>query len=304
MDTTNSDGYAHPLYAASLAEFGNPRYLPACGGWILERQIPGTPYRDAMGLYPLFFCENWDNLIDDFEALRNRYISLSLVIGPFSRFPVDKYRKYFEIFRPYKDHYILDLTLPLDETVSKGHRRSARRALRNLDVEMMISPEIDLDEWVNLYEDLIKRHQIKGIRAFSYRSFEKQIAIPNTVYFRVTNNGNVVGGNIFFIQGDVAYAHLSAFSEEGYKLGAPYAVKWCALQHLSKLVNWVNFGGSTSSSQENLTGLDYFKMGWSNQTGKSYFCGKILDEEKYRITVNQKRILDTNWFPAYRLGDF
>ena len=297
-------GYSHPLYADSLAEFGIPRYLSGCQGWILERQIPGAPYRDAMGLYPLFFCENWENLIDDFEALKNQLVSMSLVIGPFSQFPVEKYSKYFEIFRPYKDHYILDLSLPLDETVSKGHRRSARRALRNLEVEMTVSPDIDLDEWVQLYGDLIRRHQIKGIRAFSHNSFEKQLAIPNTIYFRVTNKGNVVGGNIFLLQDDVAYAHLSAFSDEGYKLGAPYAVKWCALQHLSRLVRWVNFGGSTSSSQEHLTGLDYFKMGWSSQTGKSYFCGKILDEEKYTGLLNRKKAYDTTWFPAYRLGEF
>jgi hypothetical protein len=194
--------------------------------------------------------------------------------------------------------------LPLEETISKGHRRSARRALRNLEVEMLVSPKIDLYEWVQLYEDLIRRHQIKGIRAFSKNSFQKQLAIPNTIYFRVIHKGNVVGGNIFFIQDDVAYAHLSAFSDEGYNLGAPYAVKWFALQQLPQFVQWVNFGGSTNTSQENPTGLDYFKMGWSSQTGKSYFCGKILDEEKYTEMVNRWQAFDTTWFPAYRLGEF
>jgi hypothetical protein len=300
----NQTGYIHPLYAASLAEFGIPHYLSGCGGWILERHIPDTSYLDAIGPYPLFFCEEWGNLVDDFELLKNQLVSISLVIGPFSQFPNEKYSQYFEIFRPYKDHYLLDLSLPLEETVSKGHRRSARRALRNLEVEMLISPEIDLNEWVQLYEDLIRRHQIQGIRAFSKSSFQKQLAIPNTIYFRVIHKGKVVGGNIFFLQDDVAYAHLSAFSDEGYKLGAPYAVKWCALQQLSQFVGWVNFGGSTRSSQENPTGLDYFKMGWSSQTGKSYFCGKILDEEKYTEMVNRRNALDTTWFPAYRLGEF
>ncbi len=304
MYPTNLSGYSNPLYAASLAEFGVPRFLPGCQGWILEREIPGTAYHDAMGLYPLFFCDNWESLIGDLEVLKNQFVSLSLVIGPFSRFPHEEYGQYFEIFRPYKDHYILDLSLPLNDTVSKGHRRSARRALRNLEVEMMVSPDIDLNEWVQLYGDLISRHQIKGIRAFSNNSFEKQLSIPNTIYFRVIHTGNVVGGNIFFLQDDVAYAHLSAFSDEGYKLGAAYAVKWFALQHLSQFVRWVNFGGPTGNNQEQLTGLDYFKMGWSNQTGKSYFCGKILDIDKYTEMVNKRKGFDTTWFPAYRQGDF
>jgi hypothetical protein len=77
MNSTHLTGYSHPLYAASLEEFGIPRYLTGCQGWILERQIPDTLYRDAIGPYPLFFCEDWGNLIGDFEALRkpiNQYI--------------------------------------------------------------------------------------------------------------------------------------------------------------------------------------------------------------------------------------
>ena len=101
----NQTGYIHPLYAASLAEFGIPCYLPGCGGWILERQYRVHPDRDAIGPYPLFFCEEWGNLVDDFEALKNQLVSISLVIGPFSQFPNEKFSQYFEIFRPYKDHY-------------------------------------------------------------------------------------------------------------------------------------------------------------------------------------------------------
>jgi hypothetical protein len=42
------NGYLRPGYAESL-EFGTPRELPRCGGWVLERQIPGFPDQDAMG---------------------------------------------------------------------------------------------------------------------------------------------------------------------------------------------------------------------------------------------------------------
>jgi hypothetical protein len=42
-------GYAHPDYAAALSEFGRLRPLIQSEGWILERKIPGTEARDAMG---------------------------------------------------------------------------------------------------------------------------------------------------------------------------------------------------------------------------------------------------------------
>ncbi len=76
-------GYRHPLYAASLAEHGTPRRLPASDGWILERDIPGFTGRDAMGCYPLFCCGRWDRLADDLRELGDGLVSLTLVTDPF-----------------------------------------------------------------------------------------------------------------------------------------------------------------------------------------------------------------------------
>jgi len=298
------EGYLHPLYAESFSEIGTPLYLPKSKGWLIKRQIPGTNYFDAMGPYPLFFCENWDVLIEDFIGLKNELVSISLVLSPFSDFPINEYQDFFEIFKVYKDHYILDLSLPLNKTISKNKQRNAKRALRNLDVELKVSPNIDLDEWVILYNCLIELHDIDGLRAFSRKSFENQIAIPNTHYFRILHNRKVVGGNLFYIQGDVAYAHLSAFTEEGYELGAAYAVKWVALNHLKKMIRWVNFGGGVDESSEKIGGLDLFKKGWSSSSEKSYFCGKILNKELYEQLSIQKSDNNNQWFPSYRYNDF
>jgi hypothetical protein len=49
---TSVSGYQHLDYADSLREFGLPHFLPASGGWVLKRAIPGYPYQDAMGCYP------------------------------------------------------------------------------------------------------------------------------------------------------------------------------------------------------------------------------------------------------------
>ena len=78
-------GFHHPAYAKSLAEFGHPRLLPNSGGWILERSIPGFPFRDAMGPYPLFCCERWDALPTDMSDLQSDLVSLALVTDPFGR---------------------------------------------------------------------------------------------------------------------------------------------------------------------------------------------------------------------------
>jgi hypothetical protein len=59
VETGSLVGYAHPAYATSLAEFGRPHELIQSSGWILERAVPGTDVRDAMGCYPIFACRDW-----------------------------------------------------------------------------------------------------------------------------------------------------------------------------------------------------------------------------------------------------
>lgn len=298
------EGYLNPLYAESFLEIGQPLYLPRSKGWLIKRQIPGTPFFDAMGPYPLFFCENWDLLVDDLDLFRNELVSISLVIGPLNKLPTSHYSTYFDRFFPYKDHYLLDLTLPLEQTISSGRRKDARRAGRNLSIDYKVSPHIELQEWETLYVNLVERHQITGIRAFSHSGFEKQLSIPGVHFFRAILNGETIGGNLYIIQSDVAYFHLSAFSDEGYKNGAAYAVKWAAIQHFSNRVHWMNLGGSTSNFDGQLSGLDQFKKGWSSGTAKSFYCGKILNQEVYQALVRTNNAQDIERFPAYRHGDF
>jgi len=298
------EGYLHPLYAESFSEFGIPIYLPNAKGWLIKRQIPDTPYFDAMGPYPLFFCEKWKALTTDLDDLKEELVSITLVIAPRSTPSFLNFQSYFNIFRPYKDHYLLDLSLPLNQTISKSKRRNSKKVLNNVDVHLSIAPNIDLESWVNLYNCLIRRHNINGIRAFSRRAFSKQLAIPNTHCFWVSHQGRIVGGNLYYLQGNIAYAHLSAFSEEGYELGAPYAVKWTAIQTLKEKVQWINFGGGTRSNNSQTGGLELFKRGWSSIAMKSYFCGKILIENTYQELVFSKEKTANSWFPAYRNSHF
>ena len=198
----------------------------------------------------------------------------------------------------------MDTQVPIVEAVSKISQIDARRALKDVSVDLVTAPGINLDEWVKLYANLIKRHAIKGIRAFSRDSFAKQIAVPNTHFFRAWYNGRLVAGNLYIIQKDVAYGHLLALTDDGYRLGASHAIMWIAYQHLSKLVRWINLGGSTGSNKGELTGLDKFKMGWTNEIRKSYFCARILDKDKYDVLTSKQTTIIPGWFPAYRMDDF
>jgi hypothetical protein len=297
-------GYLDPLYANSFSEYSVPIYLERSKGWLLKREIQGTNYFDAMGTYPLFCCKDWDNLIADLESLKDNLVCVSFVTDPLAKIGIREFSDYLSIFYPFKDHYVLDLTQPIDQVISSGRRKDARRALRNLDIDIQHSPNIDLDEWIYLYGLLIEKHKIQGIRTFSRKSFEKQLEIPETLYFRALHEGEIVGGKVVLIQNDAAYIHLSAHTNNGYKLDAGYAITWSVINYLKNKVHWINFGGSTNLDNGELDGLAQFKKGWSSEIRKSFFCGKIYNKEQYEEILLLKGINETKWFPAYRFGEY
>lgn len=297
-------GYLHHKYAESLQEFGTPRELPRCAGWVLVRQIPGSPYYDGMGCYPIFACRDWSQLHADLKSLGDDLVTLTLITDPFWGGKLEDLQRCFDLVIPFKEHFVSDLSRPITEIVSKHHRKNARRALRDVCVERCPDPEQFLDEWADLYAVLIKRHDIGGIRAFSRQGFSRQLRVPGMVCFRVVYQDDVVGGNLFYVQGDVAYGHLSAFSPQGYALGASYAVKWAAIEYFADKLRWLTLGAGAGVWGDDSDGLTRFKRGWSTGTRTAYLCGRIFDQGRYSEVVRGKGVPSTGYFPAYRSGEF
>lgn len=297
-------GYLHPGYAESLAEFGTPFELPRCKGWILKRQIPGSSYYDGIGCYPLFTCQDWSKLHFDLKSLENELVSLSLVADPFGKYDLAYLCRCFDKAIPFKEHYIVDFSYPIDIIVSRSHRATVRRALRNIDVVYCPNPILFLDEWVDLFAHLMKKYNITGIKAFSQTAFAKQLSIPGIVMFRAVSKGITVGLDLWYVQGEVAFGHLAAFSPLGYKLRASYATKWYLMHYFSDKVRWLDLGGSPGIRNKGKDGLINFKLGWSTGTLPVYFCTKILNHEQYRNLTKACNAGNTDYFPAYRKGEF
>lgn len=298
-------GYLHPTYAESLAEFGTPRELPRCRGWILERQVPGFSYRDAMGCYPLFACQDWSELRSDLEGLRNQLISLSLVTDPFGEYDPACLRRCFDVLIPFKEHFVSDLSRDMNTFISDHHRRYARKALREVQIERCQNPEQFTDEWMDLYTNLVDRHGIEGLAAFSRTSFAKQLKVPGMVMFRAVHQGTTVGMTLWYTQGDVGYYHLGAYSEAGYQLRASFALFWRTIEYLAgNDLRWLNLGANAGTASKSMDGLSRFKQGWSTGTRTAYFCGRVLDPQKYSEIAHERGISATDYFPSYRKGEF
>lgn len=299
-------GYLHPGYAESLREFGHPRHLARSGGWILERSIPGSGARDAMGCYPLFCCRDWSQLPGDLDAIGQDLVSLVLVTDPFGRYTVESLRAIFpDRMRPFKDHFVVNLGAGPEEFVHGHHQRNARKALRVLQVERASEPAAWLEEWSALYATLVARHAIRGIARFSRDSFALALRVPGMELFRAVHDQKTVGMTLWYMDGNTAYYHLAAYDELGYELGASFALFWEAFAYFAKRgVRQVGLGAGAGATGDRSDGLTRFKRGWANETRPTFLCGKIFDPEKYRALTEAKRAIESDYFPAYRTGEF
>lgn len=299
-------GYSHPLYAESLAEFGTPRELPRCGGWVLARRIPGFSGRDAMGCYPLFRCRDWAGLQADLEELAGEVVSLAMVADPLGDCGQARLKRCFpDVMFRYKDHFVVDLCVPPHRHTSAHHRRNAAKALGSLEIRVCENPSTMLSTWVGLYGVLVKRHGIRGMAAFSEASFAAQLRVPGMTAFQAVHHGRTVGMILCYAGDSVAYYHLGAHDETGYRTGASFGLFWHAIEHFAQRgLRWLDLGAGAGTTDKP-GGLTRFKQGWSTDTRPAHFCGRIFQPDAYREIARATGNAATgDYFPAYRNGEF
>ena len=301
-------GYLHPLYAQSLVEFGTPQLLEQSGGWILLRQIPSSSHSDAMGCYPIFCCNDWSQLEADLVDLESELVTLALVTDPFGSYEPEDLEQVFDVILKFKEHFVVDLQGDSETCINKHHLYYARKALKETRVDICERPMEYLEEWTRLYDGLIKRHSLQGLKAFSRKAFEKQLAIPGSVLLKATHGDKLVGAHLWFVHENVAYSHLTAMNETGYKLSVSYGLHEEALrmfkEQYSEKIRYVDLGAGAGVDTNSGDGLTKFKRGWSNSTRPVYFCGRILNAEHYEEISRMKELNKTDYFPAYRQGEF
>lgn len=304
---SSSTGYLHPAYADALSEYGQPVSLPNCGGWVLERRIPGEMAVDAMGCYPLFACVDWNALSRDIRDMGRDWISLALVADPFGDYTVDQLRSCFpDVMIPFKQHYVVDLSKSPRDFIADHHARNARKALQMVTVETCQDPLMFLEDWIRLYTVLIQRHQIRGIATFSRQSFVQQLQVPGLQVLRASVNGETVGMLVWYIMNDRVYYHLGAYSQFGYELRASFGLFSFAIDYFSDIgLKWLNLGAGAGTKEAASNGLNRFKSGWSTDTRTAFFCGRILDKARYhQLAFRQMDLHDVSYFPLYRYGEF
>ena len=295
-------GYQNKKYAFSLSEIGAPVYLKNSGAWVIERTIPNTNYKDAMGCYPLFACENWAGLAEDIESKRKDWISFSIVTDPFGRFCEQSIKETFtDKCFPFKNHFAINLQTDWQNQLHKNHLRKARKAIKSLDIELVENPFESLDDWDKLYKILVARHNIKGMAKFSGKAFVGMFETPGLYVYKASLDGEIAGMVLFYEMDEVVYYHLGAYSDDGYRHNASFGLFFQAIKDFSALgKKWLNLGSGAGTAENENDGLTRFKKGWSSETRTTFFCGKILNKAIYTQLANRTGAGPKGFFPAYR----
>lgn len=288
-------GYAHAAYRASLTAWGTPRTLPASGGWLLVRPIPGEVLIDALAGYPRLQCTDWAALPADLDA-QDDLVSVVGVTDPFAAVDPALLRLAFaERVRPYKDHAVVDLAAP---AVSAAHRSRVRRVSGKVTVTVDDDPGHAIDAWESLYAALRDRHDLRGIKALSREAFVAQLGVPGCVALRAEAGGVPVSMLLWYVQGDVACYHLGASSPEGYAVSASYALFDAAIATFrARGLRWLDLGANAGASPAE-DGLARFKRGWSPLTRPTWLCARIGRPDRYAELVARRGAHP--FFPAYR----
>jgi hypothetical protein len=250
-----------------------------------------------MGPYPVFACTDWTALPDDLAELD--LVSVTLVTDPFGDWTVELLDAAFPDRRvAFKEHYVVELAGWELASASAHHRRFAARGLRKVAVERVPRPADLLDEWVALYGELVRRHAITGVSAFSRAAFARQLEVPGITAFRAVAGDELAGAALWYVDAGVAHWHLAAYSPLGYRLDASYALLATALEFFAgDGVRWASLGAGAGLSAEPTDGLSRFKAGWATGTRTVHLCGRILDPERYEALGGPA---GTRYFPAYR----
>ena len=253
-----------------------------------------------MGSYPIFAANDWSGLSKDLGSIGPDLVSVALVADPFGEYLPHELSSWFDRVVAFKEHYVVDFLKPL--LVSKHHRYYSRRA--DADVTVDVGPPVDgfAEQWSELYASLVRRHHLKGIKAFSKASFELQMRVPGMVVFRAIKDGLLVGAHLWYQAQNVAYSHLAATTERGYELNCSYAIHSAVIDFFRSKVQWVDLGAGAGTKAQR-DGLSFFKEGWSNSKRPAYFCGRILNPERYDELTQNFHGQKTNYFPTYRSGE-
>ena len=182
------------------------------------------------------------------------------------------------------------------ERLHSHHRRLVRKAERS-GLETVVRDSPELGEFVELYEQTMRRLDADGFYLFSPPYWESLRPLP-TLLVEARRDGELLAAVLCFDSAPWLHYHLGAQSDEGRRLGGSHLV-------LLEAARWgrergyelLHLGGGIGSRRDSLF---EFKQRFDPGAGeREFFVGKAIHDEGVYRDLAGSASLD-GFFPAYR----
>lgn len=289
--------YSTEAYADSLAHWGRAVRVPEWGCSVIARPVVDD-LEDVAGTYPLGVIDQNANIRAGIDRLREQcFVSIVVTVDDFNRPSLDRLSQAFDSVSPFKTNFVYRPARGL--RYGEHHAYQIRRALRVVRVGP-IDLQLENVAWRKLYANLVRRRRLHGLHAFPDSYHEALSRLAGVTAIGAWVEGELVSCSVWIRYGDHVNSHLGASAEEGYAIGAAYAVYDASLRYFAD-AKVVNLGGGAGLTDSWRSGLGQFKRGFANGTAQSYMCRTVLSRAIYDALVHRLgRRVESAFFPAYR----
>jgi len=147
-----------------------------------------------------------------------------------------------------------------------------------------------IESFISLYDTTMKRLSADDFYLFQPDTIRKLVNLPSCTLITAHYEGVIIAAATFFHEGNFMEYHLSASSEEGFRLNATKAIIADAMgSGYGKGCKHLHLGGGLTGSETD--SLFLFKSLFS-KTKSEYFIGKKIYKKKFY--ENQKRKFNTS----------
>jgi len=151
----------------------------------------------------------------------------------------------------------------------------------------------------------MKKKEASNFYFFDDNYFSMLFKIKNVYLFDVYNlESSPINSAIFFLSGDIAHYHLSAYDENFMNLNGSYFLLDKVMDIAKELgCKYLMLGGGRTNLPDD--SLLQFKKKFSDGCLKFYICGKVFNREKFAkynsLWERDNPTTKTGYFLKYRL---
>lgn len=265
----------------------------------LVRDTPGG-FKDGMSIYP-FLSRGSIHECKVQSALRSITLSKRLVSSVIITDPLESPPQVYDNsnIKKFRDHYIVDLQSWDLKNCSKNTKKNVKRLFKLLDsgdYRISIDPGVSYcEDFHTLYQSTVSKYSVSGLLNFSKDHLDKQVNTPGSILVSLvdTTTSEYLGSQLYYIQGDCVYWHLSGYSQKCINLAASFIHTYSAIlnfKHLGFRYLVLGSGGGNP-------GLESYKSGFSTHIKPNYIIKTVHDPETYGKIV----IPGNSFFPGYRM---